>query len=187
MWTAILLDPKNTRTCPACGETGKPIKDELCGKCRECCPDPEHLIRHGIGVGKDPNSDLCLECQGFLNDFQPGDKEEGRHQFWVYALRLEDGTAYYGHAYDPERRFKKFHLANRVQQTKMKKPTAVVKFGPWPTRAQAYRAERAVKLAQLRNSFWWCSPKEGLEFLRFKPYDLEALANLALAEHFPAA
>ena len=115
MWKGILLDPKDTTTCPACGQTGKTITFELCGECRNRCPDPEHLIS-GRGGEKDPNSDLCRDCQTWLDNLQFDDKQAGRDEFWVYAVQLDCGTAYYGHSYDPEKRYDE-HFNDRVRQT----------------------------------------------------------------------
>lgn len=189
MWKGILLDPREAPTCPLCGQPEKPIGSELCGECLNRCPDPEHF-KKGKVVRKTPRREVCGLCYyRMLNRNQNRDKRKGRNEFWVYAVQLDDGSAYYGHTYNPDSRYIA-HLNNRVRQTMNRNPVAVFKFGPWPTRAQAYRAERAVTLAQLRNSFWWCSPEEGSEFVEFKKFEpakLDSLNTLALTAHFPVA
>ena len=149
MYRGMLIDPHEACECPKCGGR-KATGVELCTSCSQWCPDPNH---HPNRQKKNLADELCSSCSEFLSQNESRDRgREKSDGFWVYAL-WTNGVPYYGHSHDPWVRYDA-HCRRLVRSTAKSAHMPAVKFGPWPTRAQAYRIERAITAVLRRNSSW---------------------------------
>jgi len=149
MFTGILIDPYDAYECPQCGGS-KAIGVELCQSCSHWCPDPNHRSNP---KQKNYAVELCSSCSAFLKKNEDKDrKRQVSGGFWVYALWTNQGP-YYGHSHDPWVRYNS-HFNRLVKSTSALAHAPAVKFGPWQTRAQAYRIERTITAVLRRNGSW---------------------------------
>ena len=149
MYRGMLIDPHEACECPQCG-VRKAVGVELCTPCSQWCPDQTHRPRQ---QQKNCADELCGLCGAFLRKNESHDrKRQTSVGFWVYALWTSEGP-YYGHSYDPWVRYDS-HRRRLVRSTSSQAHAPAVKFGPYPTRCQAYRVERAITAVLARNGTW---------------------------------
>lgn len=74
---------------------------------------------------------------------------------WLYALRCRDDTLYVGVAQDVEVRFRRHRSGKGSFYTRLNRPVEILAAQPFPSRAAAMAAERALKSAAPVEKLSW--------------------------------
>lgn len=85
----------------------------------------------------------------------------GRETWWLYLLECRGGVLYTGIAKDVEARFRAHAKGTAAIFTRLNPPLRILGRAPLATRAEALRAEYALKQVRRADKLRWCA--QGLE------------------------
>lgn len=74
---------------------------------------------------------------------------------WLYTLLCRDGTIYVGISQNVEKRFQLHSKGKGAFYTKLRKPVSILAAQPFPSRAEARRAEISLKAVSYQEKLVW--------------------------------